>query len=54
MAQEQPAMVVILTCGYCAKCVAGGCANVARAILRYADAGGISYVAPFIVSPSSG
>jgi hypothetical protein len=40
MAQEQPAMVVILTCGYRAKCVAPGCGNVARAIVRYTDAGG--------------
>jgi hypothetical protein len=39
-AEEQPAMLVILTCGYRAKCVAPGCGNVARAILRYTDAGG--------------
>jgi hypothetical protein len=40
MVQEQPAMVVILTCGYRAKCVAPGCGNVARAILRYTAAEG--------------
>ncbi len=39
-AQEHPAMAVILTIGYRAKCVAPGCGNVARAIFRYADAGG--------------
>lgn len=33
-------MVVILTIGYRAKCIAAGCRNVARAIVRYADAGG--------------
>jgi hypothetical protein len=39
-AEEQPTMVVILRCGYRAKCVTPGCGNVARAIVRYADAGG--------------
>jgi hypothetical protein len=39
-AQVQPAMAAILTCGYRAKCVAPGCGNVARTILRYTDAGG--------------
>jgi hypothetical protein len=33
-AQEQPAMVLILTIGYRAKCVRAGCGNVARAIAR--------------------
>jgi hypothetical protein len=39
-AEKQVAMVVILTCGYRAKCVAPGCGNVARAIVRYTDSGG--------------
>jgi hypothetical protein len=38
--EAQPAMVVILTCAYRAKCDAPGCDNVARAIVRYNDAGG--------------
>jgi len=38
--EEQPAIVVILTCGYRAKCVAPGCSNVARVIVRYTDSGG--------------
>jgi hypothetical protein len=38
--QEQPAVVVILTIGYRAKCVADGCENLARAIVRYTDSGG--------------
>ena len=33
-------MVVILTIGYRAKCVADGCRNLARAIVRYTDSGG--------------
>jgi hypothetical protein len=32
-AQEQKAMVVILTIGYRSRCIALGCGNVARAIL---------------------
>jgi hypothetical protein len=39
-AAEHPAMLLILTCGYRAKCVAPGCGNVARAIVRSTDAGG--------------
>jgi hypothetical protein len=39
-AEEQATMVVFLTCGYRAKCLAPGCGNVARAIVRYTDSGG--------------
>jgi hypothetical protein len=39
-AEEEPAMVVIQTTRYRAKCIALGCGNVARATLRYADVGG--------------
>jgi hypothetical protein len=33
-------MLVILTIGYRAKCVADGCGNLAKAIARYTDSGG--------------
>ncbi len=37
---EEPRMVVVMVCGYRAKCVAPECGNVAKAICRYSDAGG--------------
>ena len=38
--QQDAASVTIITIGYRAGCTAPVCANLARAILRYADAGG--------------
>jgi hypothetical protein len=37
---EAAASVTIITIGYRAHCAAAGCGNLARTILRYADAGG--------------